>query len=92
MEMTTLEISIPKDMRQYVDNIDEKTNIQRNAMILYPYIRNHVISHGRAAEILGINKIDLIVCYENLGFPYLDQSKEELDEDIQTVMNTRRKM
>lgn len=36
-------------------------------MILYPYVHDGIISHGRAAEILGIFKMDLIVLYGELG-------------------------
>ena len=50
----------------------------RNAMFLYPFIQNLTISHGRAAEILGVHKTDLIEFYDSVGIPYLNQSKEEL--------------
>lgn len=36
------------------------------------------ISHGRAAEILGIRKYELIEIYDKLGLPYLDQDIEEI--------------
>ena len=39
---------------------DKEEQITRNAMLVYPYIKRGVISHGKAAEMLGINKIDLI--------------------------------
>lgn len=40
-------------------------------MMIYPYIKNLIISHGRAAEILGISKWELITLYDNMA--YLDQ-------------------
>ena len=36
-----------------------------------PYI-DKTISHGRAAEILGMSKLDLFDLYANIGFPYFD--------------------
>ena len=39
------------------------------------------ISHGRAAEILGVHKLDLIVYYGKLGLPYLDMTEDELDAE-----------
>ena len=54
-------------------------------MLLYPFIRNLTISHGRAAEILGVHKTDLIEFYDSMGIPYLDQSEEELMEDLETL-------
>ncbi len=51
-------------------------------MLLYSLIRRGVISHGRADEILGIHKWDLIEFYDSVGLPYLDQSKEELPTEV----------
>ena len=51
-------------------------------MILYPYIKNLSISHGRAAEILGVRKTELIEFYDSMGIPYLNQSEEELEADL----------
>lgn len=54
-------------------------------MMLYPYIHDDIISHGRAAEILGIYKMDLIVLYGKLGISYIEMTDEELNEELETV-------
>ena len=41
------------------------------------------ISHGKAAEILGIHKYELMDIYDQLGFAYLDQNIQEIDEEVQ---------
>ena len=51
-------------------------------MLLYPYIKNLSISHGRAAEILGVRKTELIEFYDSMGIPYLNQSEEALEADL----------
>lgn len=89
MEMTTVEITVPAEMKRFVTDLDEEGTMERNAILLYPYIRNQIISHGRAAEILGLRKTDLIACYERMGFPYLDQSREEVEKDIFSVAAAR---
>lgn len=66
------------------------TKIKRNAMLVYPYIQDGTISHGKAAEMLGIRKLDLITLYGRMGLPYLDASKEELDEDLSTLHKIRK--
>ena len=63
----------------------EEDQLERNAMILYPYIRREIISHGKAAEILGIFKMDLMTLYGNLGLPYIEMTDEELDEELKMV-------
>lgn len=86
MSFTTVEIQIPEEMEPYVvmKNADDDAILQRNALLLYPYIQNKNISHGRAAEILGIHKLDLIDLYGKMGFCYFDQTMEQLEKDLQT--------
>ena len=71
-EITDVKIKVPIGMRNYIDLEDEHAELQRNALMLYPAIKNLTISHGRAAEILGINKLDLIHLYAELGISYFD--------------------
>ncbi len=91
MTMTSVSIKIPDTIIEYAAVEDENAMLTRNAMILFPYIQNEVISHGRAAELLGIHKIDLIALYSNLGLPYLNQSKEELANDVAVLKKLRSK-
>ena len=84
MSYTTVEIEIPEEMKPYIeiDNVDDV--LRRNALLLYPHVLNKRISHGKAAEILGIPKLDLIDIYAQMGFCYLDQTMDKLDKDLQT--------
>ena len=50
--------------------------------MLYPYIRNLMISHGKAANILGIRKNDRINIYAKMGIPYFDCEEDELNEEV----------
>ncbi len=80
MNMVPVQIFVPQEMASLLE--DASVEFARNAMMLYPYIRNLTISHGRAAEILGVHKLDLIEFYNRMGLPYLNQSGEELDEEL----------
>lgn len=51
-------------------------------MVLYPYITDLSISHGKAAEILGIRKHELIELYDELGLSYLDQDIREIEQEV----------
>ena len=60
MAMTTVSIKVPEDMAKYTVSGNEKTDLVRNAMILYPpffYIQNDTMFHGKTAEILGIHYV-----------------------------------
>ena len=49
--MQTTVIKVPEKMAPYVSNLTLKEELVRNAMLLYPSIKNNVISHGKAADI-----------------------------------------
>ena len=84
MTYKTVEIQIPEAMEPYIVNESKDVALQRNALLLYPYILNRKISHGRAAEILGIHKLDLIDLYGQMGFCYFDHIEDELEKDLDT--------
>ncbi len=65
--------------------------LKRNAMLLYPYIQDGTISYGKAAEILGIHKLDLIVLFGKMGLDYLTEAGCDLDEDVASVRRARGK-
>ena len=90
MDMTMIPLTVPEGMVPYLDDSEQDQAFERNAMILYPFIRKMVLSHGRAAEILGVSKRDLIEYYDSIGLPYLDQTKEELLSDLATFERIKR--
>lgn len=89
MVMADVNISVPKSIVQYTMVEDKNMQLLRNAMLVFPYIQNDTISYGKAAELLGMNKLDLISLYGSLGITYLDQSEEELDSDIFAIQKVR---
>lgn len=84
MELTNIELRISKQMEQYIQVKDTEKELLRNALLLYPSIKDYTISHGKAAEILGINKLDLIALYSSIGLPYYDMTLDEIEEDLET--------
>ena len=74
-------IKVPVGMSKYLVTMNPETELTRNALLLYPYILNQTISHGRAAEILGIRKSELIDLYDKLGYSYFDMTMDDLDDE-----------
>ena len=89
MELTNVEIKVPKEMIIYMNAHNPEVELERNALILYPYIKNMTISHGRAAEILGIEKWRLITLYNNLGLAYINMDLSEIEEELKTYNDLR---
>lgn len=82
MDLVEYKLKIPGELISLLSQSDKKTEMQRNALLLYPYIHNQTISYGRAAEILGINKYVLIDIYEDLGLPYYSMDFSEIEEEV----------
>ncbi len=83
--MAIVNMEIPEEMVIFATPKDQKEQLIRNAMILYPYIQQGTISHGRAAEILGIFKMDLITLYGKMGLSYIKMSDEEIEDELKMV-------
>lgn len=82
MATITVPMQFPEAMAPFIENDDQMSTFERNAMILYPFIQNLTISHGRAAEILGAHKFDLIDFYCSMGLPYLHQTIGDLEDEL----------
>ena len=85
MRNVKIQITVPEGLSFYLNDNDQKFNFERNAMLIYPFIRNLTISYGRAAEILGVHKTALIEFYDSIGIPYISLSENELLEDLATL-------
>lgn len=78
----TVEMELPQAMAYFVAAQGPKSALERNALMLYPFIKDLSISHGRAAELLGISKRKLIDIYGDMGIPYIDRDISEVEEEI----------
>ena len=85
MGMVAVKINVPEAMAPYLDENEYDNSFERNAMLLYPFIQNLTISYGRAAEILGVHKFDLIDYYCSIGLPYLNQTIADLEDELADI-------
>ena len=90
MVLTDVNIRVPEGMTMYLRPQNQRAELVRNALLLYPYIDDNTISHGKAAEILGISKYDLIELYDSIGLAYLSVDIEEVEEEVAYWKSIRR--
>ena len=83
-------IKVPAGMSKYLVTMTPEAELTRNALLLYPCTLNQTISHGRAAEILGIKKSELIDLYDKLGYSYFDMTLDKLDEELNTFRQLKK--
>mgnify|MGYP002513616317 FL=1 len=91
MALVDVNIKVPVEMAGYLKSSDQVTELERNALLLYPHVLKQSISHGRAAEILGIRKNELIDIYDRFGFSYMDLTMDDLDEELETYRKLKAK-
>jgi hypothetical protein len=84
---TKVEIEVPETLLPYINQSAFKS--KQTALLLYPYISSGDISNGKAAELLGISKSDLLDMFGEMGIPYYNQTCEELESDIEVLRNLR---
>ena len=89
MQTVKIELEVPMDLLPYLDRKSDR--VKQYALLLYPYIHSGDISHGKAAEILGMNRLDLIDLYGEMELPYFCEAEEELQSDLDTLKGLRGK-
>lgn len=85
MRTVNVQLAVPEGMAPYMDAEGTGLSFEQKAMLLYPLIQKREMSHGRAAEILGVHKFDLIDFYCEMGLPYLNQSIPDLEEEMADI-------
>jgi hypothetical protein len=90
--MVDVNIKVPEGMVMYLQPQNKHDELMRNALVLYQYINNNVISHGKAAEILGISKYDLIALYDEIGLSYLSLDIGEVEAELDNWEKIKREV
>ena len=54
MKTVNIQLTVPEDMTPYLADEDMEHSFERNAMILFPYIRNLTISEALPKERLDV--------------------------------------
>ena len=69
-----------------MDDESIKNHIEK--LLLADLVRRGIVSHGRAAELAGKDKMTFIVELGEMGIPYYDGSIAEILADADTVRQT----
>jgi predicted HTH domain antitoxin len=85
MNTIKFEMEVPEAFSAYVDVKDKDYQKHIRELMLYELIKEDKISFGKAAEILGIEKISLIADMGKLGIPYFEGSIDEVKADAENI-------
>ena len=88
MNARKLEIEIPGAIAAFFPLDDETIKKKVNILLLADLARQGIITYGKAAEILGVDKMALITEMGRMGIPYFDGTVLEVLADAETVSQT----
>lgn len=83
--MSTIQISIDETVSEHLGDSPEQVERAALEIIVLDLYRRHVISAGRAAEILHRDKWEFIRWSGSLGIPYFDMTPEEWERELRAI-------
>jgi predicted HTH domain antitoxin len=83
--MSQTQITIHDDVADLLGDTPEQIERHVYEVLVLDLYRRHVISAGRAAEILGMEKFAFIRWSGSRGIPFIDMTKEEWEEELRVL-------
>lgn len=85
--MSTLNVSLqlPRDLLGALDVPEEQVERRLREMIALQLFREGRISSGKAAELLGISKLEFVQLLARYGLPYFTETPGELAAEARTL-------
>ena len=81
--MSTVTIEIPESIASLAKDLPIE-KVTREAIVLELY-RRADISSGKAAELLGMGRIEFIKASGDLGIPFIRMSPEEFEAEVKVA-------
>ena len=80
--MHTAKLELDENLTALLKLTNEPVEQAAREMIVLELYRRHVISSGKAAEALGMERFDFVRRASDLGIPFFDMTEDELHEDL----------
>ena len=81
LNLVKIEIEVPEILLNYINYSDKEYHKRIQELMLYQLITEDKISFGKAAEILGIDKISFIANMSKIGISYYDNDISDVVQD-----------
>jgi hypothetical protein len=83
--MSQIRITLGDDVADLLGDSPEQIERHVYEVLVLDLYRRHVISAGRAAEILGMEKVAFIRWSGSLGIPHFDTTSEDWVNQLQAI-------
>jgi len=84
MSTGTIDVLIPKELKDIFNVVEDEIEKEALKSIAIEFYREEKISMGKAAEIAGVSKIEMMGILREKKVP-LQYSEEDLEEDLETL-------
>jgi len=83
--MKAIKIQLPEEVLSAIRNpFKTEEEVLKEAIVLELY-REGILSSGKAAELLNMERFEFIRYASDKGIPYLRMTKEELEEELKVL-------
>jgi len=79
--MSTVKIDVDEDLAALLRETHQPLEQAAREMIVLELYRRGSLSSGKAAELLGMPRLDFIKHASKLGIPYIDMTSEEWERE-----------
>ncbi len=84
--MSTITVELERDLVNLFHDVQGRPEDKLTEYLVLELYRRHEISSGKAAEWLGMQRVEFIRYASRQGIPYLDLDESELDDEIRAAL------
>ena len=84
MTEVTFEVKLPPDLLRLGYNQARIQNSVKEWLVLSLFT-DHMISSGKAAQLLGISRVEFLALLRKRGIAYVDYTAQELEDEFAAV-------
>jgi predicted HTH domain antitoxin len=88
--MAELKLDLPPDLLEVLKSLGDPQQAIKECVVLELYRRGE-ISSGKAAELLGMSRLEFIQYSGRLGIPFFRYSPEELEAELRDLEGLSKK-
>ena len=88
--MASTRIELDDELVAVLSRLNQPVPQAARELIVLELYRQAIISSGKAAQLLGMDRFDFIRRASRLGIPYFRMSAEEVAADADAIRNARR--
>lgn len=86
--MSLIQLEVDEDFAELLGSSPEQIARAALEIIVLDLYRRHMISGGRAAEVLNLDLLTFIRWSGSFGIPYFDMTPEDWEQELRAIRKT----